>query len=248
MTRPFVVVGAGPSGLGAALALVDRGPVEVVDRIPVAGGSHGWTGREIRDLVRAGERAGIRFRLGETACRWDRAGRLLLAAPGRISTIDARHLYFAGGLRPATAAELHIAGDRPAGVLPASVAEHLLQTRVALWQRPVIVGDGPWSAHLAETVRGYGGTPVVLPKPGPEMQLRVEGRVRVQVLHVTENGVSRAIPGDAVILAADPRPVRNVEGALDEAAPGVTYVQPGGTTPTERADAARELVRCEGDR
>jgi NADPH-dependent 2,4-dienoyl-CoA reductase/sulfur reductase-like enzyme len=250
--EPFLIVGAGPSGLGAAAVLAEHGPVEVVDRIPVAGGSHGWSATAIRDLVRTCERAGVRFRLGASACSWDKSGQLLVAAPGQIATLQARYLFFAGGLRPATTADLEIVGDRPAGVLPATVAEHLLETRVALWRRPVIIGSGPWASHLVQAVRAYGAEPVQLPEPGARAtaggssasaSIRVVGQDRVTALDVSRDGDHRTIPCDAVILAADPRPVRNVEGALAEPSEGVTFIQPcSGTTPQQRSTTGRDLA------
>ena len=51
---------------------------------------------------------------------------------------------------------IHGYGDRPAGVVPATVAEHLLDTGVALWRTVVIVGDGPWAPRVAERARRLG--------------------------------------------------------------------------------------------
>ena len=127
MTAPYLVVGAGPSGLGCAATLARSHPVELVDRIPVAGGEAGWRSAEIRELRAEAESAGVRLLLGRAALRWQ-PGRLLVAGPGRIEWIPGSELFFAGGLRPGTAAELGITGDRPAGVLPATVALHLLDS------------------------------------------------------------------------------------------------------------------------
>ena len=51
------------------------------------------------------------------------------------------------------------------------------------------------------------------------------------------------LPCDAVLLAADPRPVRNVEGAITDDAEGVTYVQDVPVRSfAETVRAAAELV------
>ena len=64
--------------------------------------------------------------------------------------------------RPATVADLGITGDRPAGVVAATVAEHLLDTGVALWRTVVIVGEGPWAARVAGRARALGSRIIAL--------------------------------------------------------------------------------------
>jgi len=88
MTAPYLVVGAGPTGLGCAAELATAHPVELIDRIPVPGGEAGWSTPEITALVEAARRSGVRFRLGNTAVRWE-PGRLLVAGPGRIEWLPA---------------------------------------------------------------------------------------------------------------------------------------------------------------
>lgn len=133
MTGRVAVVGAGPSGLGCALALADSMPVTLIDRIPVVGGETGWRDPMMTDLARQALDRGVDMALGSAALRWD-GERLLLAEPGRIGWLSASTLFYAGGLRPGTSCDLGITGDRPAGVVPATVALHLLETRVQLWQ------------------------------------------------------------------------------------------------------------------
>lgn len=249
--RPLLVVGAGPSGLGCAAALAAQQPVELIDRIPVAGGEWGWQTPDVENLVRSAKNAGVRFRLGSSACRWD-AGQLLLAAPGHIRWVTGAHLFFAGGIRPATAAELWMLGDRPAGILPATVAVHLLEAGVPLWRRPVVVGPGPWATRVTALISALGGrvTTIDLPAVGlPSSSrlgcgIRVIGRSRVQAIFVPSPDGPREIACDAVILAAHPRPVRNLDGALADDAAGVTYAQPlTGHNVTERSKAGREIAQ-----
>jgi hypothetical protein len=253
VTAPYLVVGAGASGLGCAAALAQRHPVELVERIPVAGGEAGWRTAEIQALRVAAESRGVRLRLGCAALRWQ-PGRLLIAGPGRIEWIAGSTLFFAGGLRPGTAAELGLSGDRPAGVLPATVALHLLDSGARLWSRVAIVGNGPWAGQLAAAVQATGGRAVSVcrsrgSRPWADAcvdQARgfeVVGRDRVRALRVdTPTGVQE-LGCDAVLLAGSPQPVRNVTGALDQDDDAVTFVQSlDGRSVAERARLGREAA------
>jgi NADPH-dependent 2,4-dienoyl-CoA reductase/sulfur reductase-like enzyme len=264
MTRPCLVVGAGPSGLGCALELAKAGQVTVLDRVPVAGGESGWASPDIRRLVERVHQAGARLLLGRAALRWE-PGRLLVAGPGRIEWLPGAVLFFAGGLRPATAMDLGIMGDRPAGVLPATVAHHLLVAQPRLWRRVVVVGDGPWASHVADIARGAGTSVTCVSDDTRPLawadetvskttRLEVVGRSRVTAVRVqSESSTWREIPCDAVVLASDARPNRNVVGALAEGNPGVTFVQSvTGTTVAERAElggrAALQWLTQSGDK
>lgn len=230
---PFLVVGAGPSGLGFATELARHGDVVLLDRLPVTGGAAGWDDAGVRGFTAEAVRLGVRLRLGVSALRWER-GLLLVAGPDRSEKMAGRHLVFSGGLRPATAAGLGLTGDRPAGVVAGTVAEHLLAAGVRLWGTAVVLGDGPWARTVAERARALGTRVVAVADGGdwgderldwPE-RLSVIGRDRVTHLRLhTSQGVTD-VPCDAVVLAADPAPNRNVEGALLEGAPAVTFHQP----------------------
>lgn len=264
MTGPCLVVGAGPTGLGCAAELAAGHPVELIDRVPAPGGEVGWTSPEITALVREARSRGVRFRLGNAALRWE-PGRLLLAGPGTIRWTPGERLFYAGGIRPATAADLQITGDRPAGVLPATVAQHLLAAQSRLWARLAIIGDGPWATAVAARARSGGSTIVAItqgcdaPPWADEAttlttQIAIVGRDRVRAVRVHASQQWTDIPCDGVILAADPRPNRNVAGAVADGSPGVTFVQPlGPASAAARSElgrqAAREWIRAiEGTR
>jgi hypothetical protein len=236
MTAPYLVVGAGPTGLGCAAGLAAVHPVELVDRIPVPGGEAGWSTPEITTLVADARSRGVRFRLGTTAVRWE-PGRLLVASPGRIEWLPGERLFYAGGLRPATAADLFITGDRPAGILPATVAHHLLTAQKSLWDRLAIIGTGPWAGAVAEHARAGGSTIIAITGGGIAptwadeatthvTRIAIVGRDRVTAVRVCATQQRADIPCDGVVLAADPRPNRNVTGALLDDSPGVAFVQP----------------------
>ncbi len=236
MTAPYLVVGAGPTGLGCATELAAVHPVQLIDRIPVPGGEAGWSAPQVTALVEDACRQGVRLLLGVTALRWE-PGRLLVAGPGWIEWLPGERLFYAGGLRPATAADLFITGDRPAGILPATVAHHLLAAQQRLWDRVAIIGDGPWASAVAQQARGAGTTIIAITKgcePPPwadEVTTRaghitIVGRDRVSAVRVRARQHWADIPCDGVVLAAAPKPNRNVAGALLDDSPGVAFVQP----------------------
>ena len=250
MTAPFAVVGAGPSGLGCATVLAAEGPVVLIDRIPVPGGTAGWDGREIRGYVTTVRRLGARMRLGETALRWD-GRRLLLVSPGGAGWLDAAGLFVACGLRPATLADWRVTGDRPAGVIPATVAEHLLQAGVRLWSTVVVAGDGPWAASVARSARRLGTRVIAVSDhadwaderhPRPK-QWSITGRDRVTGIRLEGEAGVTELACDGVVLAGDPAPARNIDGAVLPGAAGVTFVQPlTPLDPAGRFDAARDAA------
>jgi hypothetical protein len=279
MTAPFAVVGAGPSGLGCATVLAAEGPVVLIDRIPVPGGTAGWDGREIRGYVRRVRRLGVRMRLGETALRWDGGlrldggrgdggrgdgGRLLLVGPGRAEWVEAAGLFVACGLRPGTLADGRVTGDRPAGVVPATVAEHLLQAGVRLWSTVAVAGDGPWAAAVGRSARRLGSRVIAIGGDGAEgavgavggawaewadehyprpKQWSIAGRDRVTGIRLEGEAGVTELACDGVVLAGDPAPARNIDGAVLPGAAGVTFAQPlTPLDPAGRFDAAQEAA------
>lgn len=245
MSERIVVVGAGPSGLGCANALAEHHQVTVIDRIPVVGGETGWRSTEVQQAARQATDRGVDLRLGSSALRWQ-DDRLLIAGPGRVEWLPATHLFYAGGLRPATPMDLRISGDRPAGVVAATVALHLLESGVPLWRDAVVVGTSYWAAEIAHRIRSYGGTvtciapdnatiPDVTRTVAGATDLRVTGRERVESFScATPTGERVQVRCDAVVLAGSPRPNRNVDGAISDASAGVVFVQP--TEPVTVAD------------
>jgi len=253
-SEPVVVVGAGLSGLAAAAELAPIRPVTLVERLPAAGGTWEFDHPAVIDLVEACQQRGVSWLLGASALRWT-DGRLLVVGPGQASRLSAAHLVFAGGRRPATAAELRIAGGRLAGVFAETVAHHLLEAGVVLGRQTVVVGDADLStsilAHLARhgdvsvvgasipsptttdpAARVAHSTPVPLPKgvrswPGFRV-LTITGTDRVSTVRIGDGRVEFDLACDCVILAGPTRPWRNVDGAVGDDSPGVTFVQPDG--------------------
>jgi Pyridine nucleotide-disulphide oxidoreductase len=208
------IVGAGVTGLACA-AQLGRAAI-VVDRVPVCGGVLGWDDAATRRLEAAARGAGAGFALGETAITWD--GELLVTmGQDGARRIPAAALVIAGGARPLNRAELRIDGDRPHGVVSATVACHLAETGVVVGRRPAIVGDGDWARRAEAELRHAGAEPLrVAGRP-----LAVRGTVRVEEL-VCDDGT---VACDAVVLAHGLVPLRNVDGAVADGIRTV-YAQP----------------------
>ncbi len=257
MSRDLVaVVGAGVAGLAAAAELAARADVMVLDRLPVPGGVLPYDAPVVRQLEDRCRSAGVQWLLGTTALRWER-GRLLAAGPRGIEWLDAAHLIFAGGSRPATTAELPLAGPRLAGVLPAPVAIHLAEAKVTLGHRVVIIGTGDWAQAAREAILGQRSHVTVVARESASlpsfphdglisgwMPLAVAGAGRVSSLTLGRAGQQHRICCDAVILADSVRPLRNVDGAIFEDAHRVTFVQPTAevSSAEEVSAAARRAI------
>ena len=255
MSDRVIVVGGGIAGLAAASALAERFDVRVVERLPAAGGTWGFDHPVVERLVRECQQRLVRLEWGDTALRWvDR--RLLVIGPGRREWVDADHLVFAGGTRPALPAELPVLGSRTAGVFVATVAHHLLEGHVNLGRRIAVCGTGYWAdlvvgevpAGTHVTVVGDGCAP--RPPRGVSVDVwsghrpvEIVGRDRVEILVTEVAGRRAALPCDSVVLAGGLRPLRNVDGAIVDA-PDITYIQPTAATLTAQdvVDHARKAV------
>jgi hypothetical protein len=73
----------------------------------------------------------------------------------------------------------------------------------------------------------------------------VEGDGRVAALWLERDGQRHRLACDAVVLAEDPRPLRNVDGAIRDGAARVHFVQPVAPAQTDAsvAEAARSAAR-----
>lgn len=231
----IAVVGAGPSGLGCAVELAPDHQVTVVDRLPVPGGETGWQNTQVQGYVSRARDSGVNFELGAMATHWD-GTQLLVVSPLGSLKIDADFLFFAGGIRPATAAEIDLSGDRPAGVIPATVALHLLESGVALWRSPVVIGEGHWASEIIAAITKQGGkcTSVITGEAGSDSgvttiedakNFKVFGTSRVERFECDVAEETLKIACDSVILAGPARPNRNIEGALIEPDVNCAFVQ-----------------------
>ncbi len=230
----IAIVGAGVTGLAAACEL--GAGAFVVDRIPVCGGVTGWRHPIVGQLERRARAAGARLALGVTATRWEQ-GELLVIGPEGPLRIAADGLLVAAGSRPLGRAELGLAGARPAGVMPATVACHLAESGLAAGRRPIVLGGGDWAERATRELLAAGARSVSVVAPEGVLRafpgsaavhvhahvqpLAIEGGPRVTGLR-TDAGT---IEGDALVLAHRLAPLRNVDGAVD-AGENTVYAQP----------------------
>jgi pyruvate/2-oxoglutarate dehydrogenase complex dihydrolipoamide dehydrogenase (E3) component len=234
-----VVVGAGQHGMRCAVKLARRGAeVTIVDRLPAPGGPE--PERSAGKLVESAARAGARFLLGTAAVRFGGVFVEVLGVNG-ASRLACNVLVVATGSRPATRAELGITGDRCAGVVPGSAASHLTRAGVLLGHRPIIAGSGEFALRCAREQLAAGASEVSLTMPADapvpaDVGIRVfpgyrvvsvHGTSRVEVAVLRNHRESLRVPSDALILAAEMRPMRNVEGAIEQR-DGVLFCQPRG--------------------
>jgi len=228
------IVGAGITGLACAAALRGHARVAVVDRIPVAGGVHGWRTSETAELVAS---CGAELRLGVTALRWD--GRELLAlGQNGAERRAADALVIATGARPLGRAELGIAGPRPAGIVAATVACHLAENGLPVGLHPLVLGGGDWARAAARALLDAGARRVTLVAPDgwlgePASDRRIDVRRGDRVVSVAGEpriDAVRLASGsdvecDALVLAHGQVAVRNVDGAVWDGERTV-YAQP----------------------
>lgn len=226
-------MGAGVTGLAAACKL--GAGAFVVDRIPVCGGVTGWRHPIVSQLERRARATGARLLLGVTATRWE-DGELLVVGPDGPLRIAAGGLLVAAGSRPLGRAELGLAGARPAGVMPATVACHLAESGLLAGRRPIVLGGGDWAERATRELLAAGARSVSVVAPDGLLRSfpgsaavhvheglsprAIEGGPRVTGLS-TDAGL---IEGDALVLAHRLAPLRNVDGAVD-AGEGCVYAQ-----------------------
>ena len=254
----ITVVGAGPSGLGCAVELARENDVTIVDRLPVPGGETGWENLEIKSFVKSAKELGVSFELGSMATHWD-GKRLLIVSPMGTQKIDSDYLFFAGGIRPATSAEIGITGDRPAGVFPATVALHLLESGVSLWRNAAIVGNGHWASKTIGAITKLGGKCTSIVSDDTKIEttsrkitnasnFRTFGTTRVESFECEVLNEIITIECDAVILAGPAHPNRNVEGALTDLGTKNVFVQSTTlVTPKSRFEHGRIEARIWAD-
>lgn len=243
----ILIVGAGISGLAAAVEIARDKAVAVVERLPAAGGTWGFDNDVVRALHKECLARGVRFVLGATALKW-RHNTLLCVGPGQTQLIEAQRLIFAGGLRPPTLTEAGILGSRLAGVFPATVALHLLEAKINIGHNVVIVGTTRWDSHLVKMmpqqmkvqwVDARHGENVALldcselekDRPLKEKIWRgyhaqaVHGYSRVSSVEIRNSFATHFVSCDALIVNGGLRPLRNIEGAIAEDARFVSYLQ-----------------------
>ena len=153
------IVGAGPAGVGAALALRRRGVARVLllEREREPGGVPRHCGhppfgmREFgrvlsgpdyaRRLVDRARAAGVEIRSGHSVVAIRAGGVVTIAGENGIAELRARRCILATGVRASSRHARLISGDRPLGVVTTGTLQAMVHLHhLAPFSRPVVVG------------------------------------------------------------------------------------------------------------
>lgn len=201
---PVAIVGGGPSGLTAAVALAPSvdGDVLVIEREAETGGiprhsDHlGYGIRDLRRFIRGPAYArrltamakenGARLETEAQVTGWDGERRLVVTSPRGRRVVEADAVILATGARERPRSARRIPGDRPEGVYTTGQLQNLVHLHHApVGNRAVVVGAElvSWSAVL--TLRKAGCQTVVMTSVYEQSEayaaIRVFGRLALQV-------------------------------------------------------------------
>lgn len=184
LTHDVVIVGGGPAGLSAAIELKRLGVASVVvlERERVAGGIPRHCGhfpfgmREFARVLRGPDyaarlveracRAGVDVRTQVTVTALQPGPSLAIATPDGTSTIAARRVLIATGVRETSRAARLIGGTKPGGVLSTGALQGLVYLdRKCPFRRPVVLGSELVSFSALLTCRHAGIEPAAMIEP-----------------------------------------------------------------------------------
>ena len=190
-TLEVLIVGAGPAGLAAAVALRQAGvgKVVVVERQDVAGGiprqcGHSPFGmrefhrllsgkRYAERLVDAAVAAGAELRLNHSVVEISEGPRALVATAKGVQQLAPRQILLATGIREATRASRLVSGQRPLGVMnTAALQDMVFLRRLRPFKRPVIVGTELVSMSAILTCLTAGARPAAIIEARPRSVVR----------------------------------------------------------------------------
>ncbi len=185
------IIGGGPAGVAAALALKRRGVgrVVILEREAVLGGvprhcGHSPFGmREFgrvltgpaytRRLRAAAEEAGVEILLRHSVVRLRPGGVLDVATPDGVKQLRALRVLLATGAREMPRSARLLGGDRPLGVLNTGALQaHVVLHGSVPFRRPVVVGTELVSLSALATCRGHGIKPVAMLEQGTRQVAR----------------------------------------------------------------------------
>ncbi len=194
-----IVVGAGPAGLSAAIALREEGitRVCVLDRESEAGGNprhcaHPPFGmREYnrvltgptyaRRMVAQARQVGIDIRVNHSVARIGEGGVLHVVHPEGVQQMRADRVILATGARETPRAARLVSGLRPLGVLTTGALQNMVNLNNLIpFRAPVIVGSELVSFSAVLTCRHAGIQPRMMIEEAPR---------------ITAWAASRALPG-----------------------------------------------------
>jgi NADPH-dependent 2,4-dienoyl-CoA reductase/sulfur reductase-like enzyme len=184
--RDVIILGAGPAGLSAAMALRKQGitSVSVLEREAEAGGipRHcGHPGYGLREFSRLmtgpgyaralAEAAGdVDIRLRTAVLKLEPGGVVRAMGPDGPVTFRGRAVLLALGARETPRSARLVSGTRPWGVMNTGALQqfvYLHKTRP--FERPVIIGSELVAFSTLVTLRHVGVTPVAMLEAGPRI-------------------------------------------------------------------------------
>ncbi|MBB5374167.1 NAD(P)/FAD-dependent oxidoreductase [Acidocella aromatica] len=179
------IIGGGPAGIAAALTLKARGVrhVAILERESVLGGVPRHCGhppfglREFkrlltgpsyaRRLAAAAEAAGVKILLRHSVTALKPGGRLEVATPEGLVTLNARRVLLATGAREAPRSARLVGGDRPLGVLNTGALQAYVHLHgLVPFTSPVVVGTELVGLSALATCRSHGIHPVAVVEAG----------------------------------------------------------------------------------
>lgn len=185
ISTDVAIVGGGPAGIAAALALRARGVerVTILEREEMAGGVPRHCGhppfgmREFHRLLsgpayaarlrNAAQDAGVDIRLNTTVTALHASGRLAVTTPDGMAEVSARRVILATGAREMPRSARLMTGDRPVGVITTGTLQHSIYIEhLKPFRRPVIVGTELVSLSAVLTCWKAGIKPVAVVEAG----------------------------------------------------------------------------------
>jgi NADPH-dependent 2,4-dienoyl-CoA reductase/sulfur reductase-like enzyme len=185
-TVDALIVGGGPAGVAAAIAMrkAGVGSVTIVERQTYLGGatrhcSHSpfgmlEFGRAYfgsaygKRLEKEAAKYGVDVRYGHSVANLSGDGNVLVANHEGLTTLEAKRILVTTGARETTRAARMVPGDRPIGVITTGTLQSYVAFHKAMpFKRPVIVGSELVTMSAIMTCLGHSARPAAVIEPGP---------------------------------------------------------------------------------
>ncbi|MFZ5790848.1 MAG: FAD-dependent oxidoreductase [Pseudomonadota bacterium] len=185
------IVGGGPAGLAAAMALRRRGVegVVVLEREAEPGGVPRHCGHPVfglcefgrplsgpayaRRLAEAARAAGVDVRIKASVLRLGQGGQLEVATPAGLARVEAERVILATGIRESPRSARLVGGERPWGVVTTGALQAFVYLEgLRPFRRPVIVGTELVSFSAILTAHKAGIRPVAMLEEGSRTTAR----------------------------------------------------------------------------